>query len=159
MNNEYASLFESIILSIIDVSCNDVGRYRGCYLDTCGGKNVIAVRTRNGAGNRECWNDAGQCDPDQFCPACIMIYVVPNHPNYLRDVDDSFDPTYAIIYYNIPEGFEKIIDSLSDFCDTEDNLTQKLETLLKNIDTLDGNNEKFAKFKQKFKRPPEQKMA
>jgi len=90
-----------ILLGILGLSKGDVGRFRDCYVDELDGEQVIAVYTRNGGGNRECWEDDDNdgCD----CPGCVISYCLPDHPNYLRDEDDDFDCTYATIYFSIPE--------------------------------------------------------
>lgn len=35
-----------------------------------------------------------------------MTYQIPKHPNYLKDKDDSFDCTYASVYYSVPEEYK-----------------------------------------------------
>lgn len=75
-------------------STGDVGRYRSAWLEMDDdGKPRIAVYTRNGGNNREHYM------PD-----------LEDHPNFLFDRDDSFDNTYATIYFSIPEDFEKYLD-------------------------------------------------
>lgn len=39
------------------------------------------------------------------CPGCVIEHRLPQHPCYLRDEDDSFDCTYATIYFRFPEEF------------------------------------------------------
>ena len=76
---------------------NEVGRYRSAWLEK-GGNGVprIAVYTRNGGGNRETYQS--------------VMDTLSKHKNYLFDQDDTFDSTYATIYFSIP-------DELRDTCD------------------------------------------
>ena len=46
------------------------------------------VHTRNGGGNREGYWPIG----------------IEDHPNYIGDQDDDFDPTYADIYFSLPDA-------------------------------------------------------
>lgn len=64
---------------------------------------VILVHTRNGGGNRECW----EVDPDDDCgcSGCSMDQMAA-HELHVADWDDSFDSTYADIVFRVPEGTE-----------------------------------------------------
>jgi hypothetical protein len=79
----------------------EVGRFRDAWFerDTTDESVILAVYTRNGGGNRECWDGE---EPDCDCTGCLMTKHIPQHPLYVRDEDDSFDATYATIYYRIP---------------------------------------------------------
>ncbi len=98
------------ILATLGLRQEDVGRFRDCFV--CKGE--IAVYTRNGGGNREC--SGGQSDVDRdgdcVCVGCQMQNVIPKHSNYLRDEDDSFDSTYATIYYSFPTEFAEELKQL-----------------------------------------------
>lgn len=104
--NQYAD----VILATLGLTRASVGRFRNCYVS----EGKIAVYTRNGGGNRQCWDttpnehDSEKCS----CPGCIITHRLPKHPNYLEDNDDLFDSTYATIYFSIPEEFAdlKLID-------------------------------------------------
>lgn len=73
-----------------------IGRFRDAWMETDeNGELEIALYTRNGGGNREHHN----CPQ---CTGCVMEQIV-RHPLYLRDADDSFDSTYATIYFKVPE--------------------------------------------------------
>ncbi len=87
------------ILATLGLTPSDVGRYRDCYVSD--GK--IAVYTRNGGGNRECWRDVenDSCD----CTGCFMSGKVQQLPYYSHDVDDEFDCTYATIYFTFPPEY------------------------------------------------------
>ena len=132
------------ILATLDLTKKMVGRFRDVFV----AEGEIAVYTRNGGGNRECWcreealsscpsHDGGplkvwnrhrnryEDSPDKrirvcevartaecTCPGCIINHLMPNHPLYLRDVDDDFDSTYATIYFRIPEEWRAELEAL-----------------------------------------------
>lgn len=60
----------------------------------------IAVYTRNGGGNREHFHGDGD---DGMCTGCVMEKI-KDHPRYIGDLDDAFDPTYATIWFRLPDG-------------------------------------------------------
>lgn len=62
-----------------------VGRYRDAWVERDGDTLAIRVHTRTGGGNREDYEDENGSLQD--------------HPWYLRDADDDFDPTYADFYF------------------------------------------------------------
>lgn len=90
-------LSEGEILDLAGIGDVNLGRHRGTYLerDEHTGEPVIVVHTRNGGGNRECWQD----DCDGQCTGCIQTNVIPALPTYLRDEDDEGDSTYANNYF------------------------------------------------------------
>lgn len=92
------------LMQILNLEIADVGRYRDCYLNH--DATEIIIFTRNGGGNRNHYHDSEyeECDD---CLGCLMQYEVPSHPNYLRDEDDNFDGTYALIYYSIPPEYSE----------------------------------------------------
>lgn len=94
------------ILATLGLTRSDVGRFRDCFV----ANGEIAVYTRNGGGNRECWEEKEE-GADCLCPGCIMEKL-PNHPYYLRDEDDDFDCTYATIYFRFPEKFAEELKKL-----------------------------------------------
>lgn len=91
------SLSEAEILDLAGIGDVNLGRHRGTYLerDEDTGEPVIVVHTRNGGGNRECWQD----DCDGQCTGCIQTDTIPALPTYLRDQDDDGDCTYANNYF------------------------------------------------------------
>lgn len=97
-----------VLLKMLDLDRESVGRFRDCYLQD--GK--IAVYTRNGGNNRDCWNYGEEnaysekCD----CPGCIITYRLPKNPYYLWDEDDEFDSTYATIYFSFPGKYKEILE-------------------------------------------------
>jgi hypothetical protein len=96
-----------------DESKMDTGRFRDIYLNEDG--TIIHLFTRNGGGNRNCWNDDEDnnnsvlCD----CPGCIQTYLLKTHPNYISDIDDDFDCTYAITDFSVPEQYLELTKSLA----------------------------------------------
>ena len=96
-----------IILACLDLTRNGVGRFRDAHV----ANGEIAIYTRNGGGNRDCWDDA--CAPEDerecHCVGCIISFHLPKHPHYLRDEDDDFDHTYATIYFRIPPEHAELL--------------------------------------------------
>lgn len=94
------------------------GRFRDIYLSDDGTK--ILLYTRNGGGNRECW-DAEGCPvypeediPQNHNPSCL-VYVnwkLTQHPNYIKDYDDDFDSTYAYFEFKVPETLDPVLDRI-----------------------------------------------
>lgn len=86
------------------------GRFRDAWLNV--GGTEICIFTRNGGGNRQCWQkepelacSARPGGEDCNCPGCIITRHLPKHPHYLRDEDDPFDSTYAYIYFSVPDEY------------------------------------------------------
>ena len=94
-----------VLLAMLNLSTEKVGRFRDCFIS----EGKIAVYTRNGGGNRDCWND---CDPQCTCPGCTIENHLPEHPNYLYDKDDDFDCTYATVYFSFPEKYKELLGAL-----------------------------------------------
>jgi len=98
------------LLALLGLDKDKTGRYRDAWVTD---EAEIAVYTRNGGGNRECWTGdeeghqpRGLGAPDcgrPGCYACIITHRLPRHPLYLRDKDDTYDNTYATIYFRIPD--------------------------------------------------------
>ena len=84
------------ILSLLGKTAGDFGRFRNVYLS----EGYIVVHTRNGGGNREDYED--------------VFDEMSEHPWYSHDEDDSFDFTYANIYFKIPEDKVKTYVALLD---------------------------------------------
>lgn len=102
------------LLHMINLTPEDVGRYRDCYLSKDGQR--IIVYTRNGGGNREEYG-----------------YVFENlstHPNYITDYDDNFDCTYASIEFSIPEQYKDRVAELFKTADTTTG-SEKFQNLFK----------------------------
>lgn len=104
----------SIILRMLDIKPEDVGRYRDSWFEMWPNEGdpfpVAAIYTRNGGGNREHWDtEAGEGGPACRCTGCIATYVMPAHPLYILDQDDEFDSTYATFYFRVPEQYDEAV--------------------------------------------------
>lgn len=88
-----------------------VARFRDAWVEKSPDGPVIAVYTRQGGGNRECYCDGGELGeahvPDQCYAACNEA--LQAHPLYLSDADDSFDRTYATFRFKAPEEFREAL--------------------------------------------------
>lgn len=89
-----------------------LGRFRDAWVNEDGTK--IIVFTRNGGGNRECWELDG-CKGDQHDPDCMVTVIngLRKHPNYAMDYDDDFDSTYAYFEFTVPEKFKDFVKALA----------------------------------------------
>lgn len=89
-----------LLLAALGWTKESVSRFRDVWVTKEG---EIAVYTRCGGGNRECWewNSLERCGE---CPGCWITLEVEKHPLYLRDEDDDFDSTYATIYFKAPDS-------------------------------------------------------
>ena len=82
------------LLEVLGKTQGDFGRFRNVYMED----GYIVVHTRNGGGNREDYED--------------VFDEMSEHPWYSHDEDDSFDCTYANIYFKVPEGKEETMMAL-----------------------------------------------
>lgn len=120
----------AILLPMLGFShLSDVGRFRDAWVERdADGEPVIAVYTRNGGGNRVC-----NCDLDTSDGPCCGEYasiILPHHPQYLRDADDGFDPTYATFYFRpSPQHIEELRAVATDPVDTGDRWRRVLDAL------------------------------
>ena len=92
------------LLAVLGLTQADFARFRDCYIEG----ETVAVYTRLGGGNRECWCDDGT---DHACYRAD-IQKIQSHPLYLRDADDDFDCTYATFYFRIPEEMKAAVVGL-----------------------------------------------
>jgi hypothetical protein len=86
---------KDFLFSILNLTQDDVGRYRDIYVV----EDYIVIHTRNGGGNREDYED--------------VFEALSQHPLYAYDEDDDFDCTYADIYFRYPDGYEEILSEMS----------------------------------------------
>jgi hypothetical protein len=87
-----------------------VARFRDAWVEKSEDGPVIAVYTRQGGGNRECYCDSEPERahvPGQCYAACNEALAA--HPLYLRDADDDFDRTYATFYFRAPEQWREVL--------------------------------------------------
>lgn len=112
------------LLSLLNLTRNDFYRYRDCYREG----DLIAVYTRGGGNNRECW-EGGSCDDTSHAPDCVVSIQnkLREHPLYERDEDDDFDNTYATFYFRFPDG------NIPDHIEPEIDRDEAWQSLLKNL--------------------------
>ena len=106
------------LLKMLNLTKEDCGRYRDCYLDEKGEK--IIVYTRNGGGNRAYYEE--------------VFDKLSSHTNYLCDYDDDFDCTYASIEFSVPDKF---IELTKEFVKKGADTTTGSEKFKKLLDVLD----------------------
>jgi hypothetical protein len=104
----------ALLLQILGVPT--VARFRDAWVEKGDdGEPVIAVYTRQGGGNRECYCDADPETPEfraQHIPSDCYAACneeLARHPLYIRDADDDFDATYATFYFRVPEQFREVL--------------------------------------------------
>ena len=112
-----------------------MARFRDCWVEKGDDGPVIAVYTRQGGGNRECWCesrnaviDAAQHVPDQCCAACNEALAA--HPQYLRDADDDFDATYATFFFRVPKQWR---DTLAKAAEEPVNMSERWQQAIDRI--------------------------
>ena len=92
------------LLGVLGMTRDHFYRYRDCFLTEDG---RIAVYTRGGGNNRDCWHD----EPEDCNERCVIAKHASNcrHPCYLTDEDDEFDPTYATFYFRLPAPEDRAV--------------------------------------------------
>lgn len=88
------------------------GRFRDIHISGEGDK--IILFTRNGGGNRDCWDYEGCKDastPETHDPGCLVHvnWELTEHPLYVKDYDDDFDSTYASFEFEVPQVLDRIL--------------------------------------------------
>lgn len=106
--------FATEFLRMLNLTEEDCGRFRDCYLNKEGDR--IIIHTRNGGGNREYHQH--------------IFDKLAKHPNYLENSDDSFDCTYADIEFSVPKEFEGICKLLAAQEGVSTQAREKWEVLL-----------------------------
>lgn len=136
-----------IILKVLglDDSTEKVGRFRDIWISK--DRNEIILYTRNGGGNRECWEyegcvDIGNVDdPLKHDPKCLVRvnYELTKHPLYLRDFDDEYDCTYASFVFKMPDKFKELLTTLAAIeprMTNDKSLREKTQNVLDKIETM-----------------------
>lgn len=72
--------------AVLNIQPQEFGRFRDAWVERVGDGYRIAIYTRNGGNNR----------------AEHMPPGLKEHSLYLEDRDDSFDSTYATVYFKLP---------------------------------------------------------
>lgn len=85
------------LLEILALTKADIGRFRDAFVSN----GQIAIYTRLGGGNRECYCKEG-IEHDCYTE---NIQLLQNHSLYVSDKDDDFDNTYATFWFRIPEEY------------------------------------------------------
>ena len=99
VNPQYSEILTSLKLTV-----EQIPRFRDAYLTERNGKQVVAIHTRMGGGNRGHWDwdSDSNAGPNCGCSGCRAQYGLSAHPLYLTDEDDDFDSTYATYYFEMP---------------------------------------------------------
>jgi len=115
----------SLILGMLDLTESDFGRFRDIYVTS----DRIAVYTRLGGGNRNCYCESIDREQHHCYRACIEK--LQAHPNYVNDEDDGFDCTYATFYFSFPEKYDETlrIIGFNKQSDPENKWAQKIEEI------------------------------
>lgn len=94
-----------------------VPRYRDAWL----GDDCLVIYTRTGGGNRDFYENEEACRnnyPENFegdeKPSGPWNDDLRAHPEYIRDEDDDFDPTYAAFIFRIPEEHAELFAKLKE---------------------------------------------
>lgn len=101
------------LLQLLGLSTSDFGRFRNVFVEG----DYIVVYARIGGGNREDY---------EFVYDAMM-----DHPWFSHDEDDSFDYTYANLYFKIPDDKVKTLVKLYD---QGIRSSDQWETLFKNFE-------------------------
>lgn len=96
-----------IILVTLGLTRSDCGRFR----DTFVSEGKIAVYTRLGGGNRECYCESEEEHARGGCYGPV-IERLQAHPRYLYDKDDDFDCTYATFWFSFPDEYSDLLQLL-----------------------------------------------
>lgn len=84
--------FAAVVLATLGADPRRIGRLRDAYI-TPEGK--FAVLTRTGGGNRSDYQEQN-----------AYMHTLPG---FIEDKDDSFDSTYAVFTYEVPEDLKEAI--------------------------------------------------
>ena len=100
MSGLYNTLFgqndhAGFLMSLLGKDPGDFGRFRAVYVT----EDHIVVHTRCGGGNREDYED--------------VFDEMSTHPLYAYDEDDSFDCTYADIYFKHPAEYSELLKEMA----------------------------------------------
>jgi hypothetical protein len=120
-----------LVLALLNLTPSDVGRLRDAWFEkTPSGELRLAVYTRNGSGNREHYSSENESGPSCDCTGCIITYRLPAHPDYIEDRDDSFDCTYATIWFRFPAQISApLLALLPEELHDREKLIEKLKTI------------------------------
>lgn len=108
------------LLALLGFTQDSFYRFRDCYLSEYSEQTCIAVYTRAGAGNSECWCDDWIHEPDrtptlkkdksgiEHDEQCVVLVneTMEDHPLFICREDDDFDYTYCTYYFRVPQEAE-----------------------------------------------------
>ena len=130
-----------MLLKALDITTEQVPRFRDCYLDTEGKEPRIVIYTRTGGGNRDFYEHEEVCRnnyPEYFGeadePSGPWNSDLRKIDGFIYDADDNFDSTYASFYYSIPDPFKKIINTLQSLNSKTEKPHDKFERLIKDLE-------------------------
>jgi hypothetical protein len=104
-----------VLLARLGLTRASFYRFRDCWLENYQGEATIAVYTRAGGNNSQCW--CGEYDPvnvetgvrdnggklhEAGCVALVNEALQTN-ALFVARVDDDFDSTYCTYYFRIPD--------------------------------------------------------
>ncbi len=104
------SPFASIVFAILKHSPTEYfSRPRDGWVEKLpDGSLRIAIYTRNGGGNRKHYGDLGE-GINCSCTGCTITYKLPKDPLYIFDQDDTYDSTYATVYFKVPDDWKETL--------------------------------------------------
>lgn len=89
------------LLAMLNVKVDEIPRFRDCYFRD----DHVIIYTRTGGANRSGYEAGNK-----------FLTLVDG---YVKDEDDSFDSTYALFYYRVPEAYHLLMDKLRSMAMTE----------------------------------------
>lgn len=92
-----------VLIRMLEIHYTPGLRLRDAWLNPDGTR--IIVLTRNGGGNRQHSDPVCKENGPCLCIGCVIKYLIPKHPLYVRDWDDDYDSTYAYIEFTVPPEF------------------------------------------------------
>jgi len=109
--------FANMLLFILGTTKDQIPRYRDCYWDG----SQIVIYTRTGGGNRKYYESRQCCKenyPEYFKgeddpPRGPWNEDLRKLPGYIKDEDDSYDSTYALFHFSVPEEFKQLTEGLN----------------------------------------------
>ena len=121
-----------ITLGALNLTPNDVPRFRDAYFEA--DEDRLVIYTRTGGGNREYYGAPDGYDNEEYeGPFNLDLEA---HPNYLFDEDDDFDSTYAYFYFSIPESFAPIFETFKSLGAGQDlNPTEKFAKMIEDLES------------------------
>lgn len=119
-----------VTLSALNLTPNDIPRFRDAWFDADADR--LVVYTRTGGGNRMYYGQPDGYDNADF--EGPFNSDLEAHPNYIYDEDDDYDCTYAYFYFSVPEEFAPIFATFKELGAGKDlNPTEKFAKMLEDL--------------------------